>query len=81
MYDLYRIKFCFFFVFFLNKCCKHGALHTALHNDFPNIQARMSPLTSAISGFLYFLTNEGGLGIANCTDTNKEVGREKYPSI
>ena len=79
MYDLYFIKFCFFF----NKCCKHGALHTALHNDFPNIQARMSPLTSAISGLLSFLTNEGGLGryIANCIDTNKEVGREKYPRL
>ena len=67
-------------VVFLNKCrCKHGALHTVLHNDFPNIQAQMSPLTSAISGLLSFLTYEGGLGryIANCIDTNKEVGREK----
>ena len=84
MYDLYRIKFCFFFFFFfffLNKCYKHGALHTALHNDFPNIQARKSPLTSAISGLLSFLTNEGGLGryIANCIDTTKKLeGRSTH---
>ena len=43
----------------------------------------MSPLTTAISGLLSFLTNEGGLGryIANCIDTNKEVEMEKYPRL